>query len=128
MLSRKVTYVTRLKNLKAFTLVELIVVIVILGILAAIAVVGYNAIISKADNTSQEANASQAAKSVQVASALGNVGSNSYTTSSIVLIDGWPAGVTATVAGNVVTLGGAANTCTLGTSATPGAQVTFACP
>ena len=60
---------TRLKNTRAFTLIELIVVIVILGILAAIAVVGYNAIIASGKDKGAVADVAQAAKQVAVEAA-----------------------------------------------------------
>ena len=60
---------TRLKNAKAFTLIELIVVIVIIGILVAIAAVAYNSIIANSKKSALEASASQVAKIIQAESA-----------------------------------------------------------
>ena len=60
---------TRLKNAKAFTLIELIVVIVIIGILVAIAAVAYNSIIANSKKSALEASASQLAKIIQAESA-----------------------------------------------------------
>lgn len=45
---------TRLKNTRAFTLIELIVVIVIIGILAAVAAVSYNSFITGAEEATAE--------------------------------------------------------------------------
>lgn len=55
----------RIKNTKAFTLIELVVVIVILGILAAIAAFAYQNFISNARANSVQRKADQVAKSLQ---------------------------------------------------------------
>lgn len=55
---------TRLKQTRAFTLIELIVVIVIIGILAAIAAVAYNQFIANAEATSVETGADQVVRAL----------------------------------------------------------------
>ena len=67
---------TRLKNAKAFTLIELIVVIVIIGILVAIAAVAYNAIIDNAKKSGAETSAAQVAKVIAGESAASQVAVN----------------------------------------------------
>ena len=52
------TFMTRIKKMKGFTLIELIVVVVIIGILAAIAAVAYNTFIDNANVTTATANQS----------------------------------------------------------------------
>ena len=64
---------TRLKNAKAFTLIELIVVIVIIGILVAIAAVAYNSIITNSKKSAAEFSASQVAKIIQAKAATAQI-------------------------------------------------------
>ena len=64
---------TRLKNNKAFTLIELIVVIVIIGILATVAALAYNSIIDQASASGAEQKFASLAKLVLVQSAFDQV-------------------------------------------------------
>jgi len=59
---------------KAFTLIELIIVIVVLGILATIAIVGYRAVIDRANQSSAENAAKSFDRQVRAQAAFGMVG------------------------------------------------------
>ena len=50
---------TRIKNIKGFTLVELIVVVVILGILSAVAILGYTQFVANANTSAAQADVAQ---------------------------------------------------------------------
>ena len=53
-------------NNKGFTIVELLIVIVVIGILAAIAVVAYNGVTTRANDTKRESNARNIANALAV--------------------------------------------------------------
>ena len=60
---------------KAFTLIELIIVIVVLGILATIAIVGYRAVIDRANQSSAENAAKSFDRQIRAQAAFGMAGS-----------------------------------------------------
>ena len=86
---------TRLKNSKAFTLIELIVVIVIIGILAAVAAVAYNSIIDQASASGAEQQFASLGKLVAAQSAFDQVTPTALVAATVA---GTPAGAVALTA------------------------------
>ena len=60
---------SRIKQLKGFTLIELIVVVIIIGVLAAIAAVAYNQFIGDSRTTAAYASAKQVATAITASAA-----------------------------------------------------------
>jgi len=77
---------SRIRNSKAFTLIELIVVVIIIGVLAGIAAVAYNQFVAQANTKANIASVKNVAQAMDAASASNNVGGatlggqGSYTT------------------------------------------------
>ena len=99
---------TRIKNRKAFTLIELVVVIVIIAILAAIAAFAYNSVINNSKKSAIEATAQQVNKSYQAAVAAGGAAAGAGTGSVVNAIQDLTANSAATIPGTtgVITANG----------------------
>ena len=77
----------RIRESRAFTMIELIVVIVILGILAAMAAVSYNAVINRSKKAAAEQTAAQVDKELVALAAFANTSAGQLTTAQVSDVD-----------------------------------------